>query len=331
MGTSFGRGHAIATAAGDAPIAAAITQCPFTGSLAYSLVMPFSTRSRLTAFAIRDLIGARLGRQPVMVCTYGPRGSTALMNAPDCAPRHACSHSRWNGDTERDGRPLHAADHSQFLGRQVRHLVCPILFAISEYDSVAPAGSTQKYAATGRRERSSSIPSVTSISVVESISNALSPTSSCSSHAASLQPSTSLLESPCTVSNRHRDREVLMSKPWNLRGKSILFTGGSERIGAAAAQAVTKRGANFVLVDLSEEALVNAARRLPSAHTTTFVADVTDGDAMVAAVRPATEWFGGIDVVLANAGNAPNPVTTVRRMAPEVFERIVEVDLLGVY
>lgn len=59
-------------------------------------------------------------------------------------------------------------------------------------------------------------------------------------------------------------------------------------------------------------------------------ADVTDAAALQAAVATAVERFGGIDVVVANAGIAPTP-NTARNMDPVEFERVVEVDLLGVY
>ncbi len=58
-------------------------------------------------------------------------------------------------------------------------------------------------------------------------------------------------------------------------------------------------------------------------------ADVTDPEAMEAAVAGAVERFGGIDVVVANAGVGGNG--TVRSMDPAAFERQIEVNLLGVY
>jgi NAD(P)-dependent dehydrogenase (short-subunit alcohol dehydrogenase family) len=47
-------------------------------------------------------------------------------------------------------------------------------------------------------------------------------------------------------------------------------------------------------------------------------------------VQAAVERFGGLDVVVANAGIAPVPAT-VRVMPEAEFERVVEIDLLGVY
>ena len=60
-----------------------------------------------------------------------------------------------------------------------------------------------------------------------------------------------------------------------------------------------------------------------------FDADVTDQEALDAAVAGTVEAFGGIDTVFANAGiGAPG---FVRTMDPASFERIIEVNLIGVW
>src|SRR5246127_3534300 len=85
-GTSFAGGHVIATAARLPGIAAVVSQCPFTDSLASLRAMGPSISARITALAVRDLIGARLGGSPVMVHTAGRPGEVALMHAPDAYP-----------------------------------------------------------------------------------------------------------------------------------------------------------------------------------------------------------------------------------------------------
>ena len=47
-------------------------------------------------------------------------------------------------------------------------------------------------------------------------------------------------------------------------------------------------------------------------------------------VAAARDRFGGLDIPVANAGVAP-PAATMRAIDPEVFERVVEIDLLGVW
>ncbi|TSE00084.1 alpha/beta fold hydrolase [Skermania sp. ID1734] len=146
-GTSFGGGHVIITAAHDKRIAAAIAQCPFTDGLASSFAIPPATSAKVTALAAADAVGARLGRAPMMVPTYGPPGSTSLMSAPDCvAGVEAIIGDNPDAPTEVAARfALQLIKH--FPGRYARDIECPVLFAICEPDTVAPSGPTQKYAA----------------------------------------------------------------------------------------------------------------------------------------------------------------------------------------
>lgn len=150
-GTSFGGGHAIVTAADDHRIAAAIAQCPFTDGLASTRAIPPGTSAKVTARALRDVAGARLGRRPVMVPTYGPPGSTALMTSPDSAEGvRALIPDGF--DVRSDVAARFALDIVRhFPGRRAKDVTCPILFAICESDSVAPPGPTRKYAARAPR------------------------------------------------------------------------------------------------------------------------------------------------------------------------------------
>ena len=117
---------------------------------------------------------------------------------------------------------------------------------------------------------------------------------------------------------------------YSLQGKVALITGGARGIGLGIAQAFTARGAVVALVDLEAEEVQRSAATLGADRAIGIGADVTDSAALEAAVAATVERFGGIDVVVANAGIAPIP-NTARNMDPVEFERVVEVDLLGVY
>jgi NAD(P)-dependent dehydrogenase (short-subunit alcohol dehydrogenase family) len=82
------------------------------------------------------------------------------------------------------------------------------------------------------------------------------------------------------------------------------------------------------LAGLEPERLERLAGELGPQHAW-FEADVTDQDQVNAAVQGAVERFGGIDVVVANAGVAPNG--TVASVDPDAFTRTIEVNLLGVF
>jgi NAD(P)-dependent dehydrogenase (short-subunit alcohol dehydrogenase family) len=116
---------------------------------------------------------------------------------------------------------------------------------------------------------------------------------------------------------------------YSLSGKVALVTGGARGIGFATAQELVARGARVVIVDLHEDAVEQAAGRL-GADALGLAADVTDRGALDGVVEQVVERFGGLDVLVANAGIASRGATTLAA-DPEQFERVIEVNLLGVY
>ena len=118
-------------------------------------------------------------------------------------------------------------------------------------------------------------------------------------------------------------------KNYSVHDKVVLVTGAARGIGFATAKHLYERGASVVLVDLDSEATVLAAKELGS-RAIGIGADVTDSAAMQNVVARTVETFGRLDVVMANAGIAPNPAT-VNAMDPAVFERVLEINALGVY
>ena len=82
--------------------------------------------------------------------------------------------------------------------------------------------------------------------------------------------------------------------------RCALVTGAGTGIGAATARALAADGCAVVLVGRREEPLQDVARGLGDAHA--VAADVGDPEAGAAAVAEAAERFGGIDVLVNNAG-----------------------------
>jgi NAD(P)-dependent dehydrogenase (short-subunit alcohol dehydrogenase family) len=117
---------------------------------------------------------------------------------------------------------------------------------------------------------------------------------------------------------------------FELTGKVALVTGGARGIGFATARALVARGATVVIADLDEATAERAAAQLHDTRALGLGADVTDRAAMQRAVGTAVERFGALDVVVANAGVATRPAT-MRATSPETFERVLEVNLMGVY
>lgn len=111
-----------------------------------------------------------------------------------------------------------------------------------------------------------------------------------------------------------------------IAGQVVLVTGAARGIGAAAARQLAARGAKLALVGLEPGELAKVAADC-GADAAWFEADITDTAAVEAAVAGAVERFGGIDVVIANAGIAT--AGAVRSIDPAAWERVVEVNLLG--
>jgi NAD(P)-dependent dehydrogenase (short-subunit alcohol dehydrogenase family) len=115
---------------------------------------------------------------------------------------------------------------------------------------------------------------------------------------------------------------------WNLAGRTVFITGAARGIGAESARRVAARGANVALVGLEPDELARVAVQCGT-NAAWFECDVTDWDALAAAVDGTVERFGGIDVVMANAGIAPGGMT--RSIDPAAFERTLEINLMGVW
>lgn len=117
---------------------------------------------------------------------------------------------------------------------------------------------------------------------------------------------------------------------YDLHGKVALVTGAARGIGYETARQLHVRGASVAILDLDATNAAEAAERIgPRAFG--IGADVTDHGAMQAAVAEVVERFGGLDVAMANAGIAQSTVATVRGIGTEEWERVFEVDLLGVW
>jgi NAD(P)-dependent dehydrogenase (short-subunit alcohol dehydrogenase family) len=116
---------------------------------------------------------------------------------------------------------------------------------------------------------------------------------------------------------------------YDLKDKVALVTGAARGIGFETARALVSRGASVVVVDLEAEAAEAAAAQLHDTRAIGLAADVTDRGALQQAVATTVERFGGLDVVVANAGIASRGAT-FRAMATEGFDRVIDVNLMGV-
>jgi NAD(P)-dependent dehydrogenase (short-subunit alcohol dehydrogenase family) len=113
----------------------------------------------------------------------------------------------------------------------------------------------------------------------------------------------------------------------SLAGRRVLITGAARGIGAATAKRLHARGARVALAGIEPEELEAVAAACGGAPWTEC--NVADRAEVDAAVESSVEALGGLDVVMANAGVAAQlPIVGGN---PEVFERTIAVNLLGVY
>ena len=114
-----------------------------------------------------------------------------------------------------------------------------------------------------------------------------------------------------------------------VHGKAVFITGAARGVGAEVASRLHGNGAKLVLTDLDEAPLNDLAAALGDDRVLTIAADVRDLDAMQSAAAAGVERFGGIDVVVANAGIAT--YGSVLHADPEAFKTLIDVNVLGVY
>jgi len=120
-----------------------------------------------------------------------------------------------------------------------------------------------------------------------------------------------------------------MALTYPVADKVALVTGGARGIGFEAAKRLHSRGASVAILDLDLEQARSACEAI-GPRTLAVGADVTDRAALEQAVAEVVERFGGLDIAVANAGIAP-PVRPMTVIGSEQFERVIEVDLLGVW
>ncbi|TJZ76813.1 SDR family oxidoreductase [Rhodococcus oryzae] len=116
-----------------------------------------------------------------------------------------------------------------------------------------------------------------------------------------------------------------------VRGKSILVTGGGSGIGLGVASLLAGSGAHVTICGRTEEKLIKAAASVTPAHDgsiTHHAADVTDEDAVVAAVAAAAAVTGRLDGVVACAGGNET-IAPVTQIDVDAWRRTVELNITG--
>lgn len=115
--------------------------------------------------------------------------------------------------------------------------------------------------------------------------------------------------------------------PFTVAGKRVIVTGGAKGIGFGIARRFAEGGARVVIADLDEAGCAAAAGKLVGmpGEVVTVAADVGADDAPGELVGRAVEAFGGVDVLVNNAGIFPS--TPALKMTREFYDRVMRVNL----
>ena len=111
--------------------------------------------------------------------------------------------------------------------------------------------------------------------------------------------------------------------------KSVLITGASRGIGADTARLFAKAGAQVALVARSAEAISDIATEIGS-QAIAIPCDVSDFAAVEAAVAQTVQNFGGLDVLIGNAG-AIEPISHMASADPGAWSQVIDINLKGVF
>jgi 3-oxoacyl-[acyl-carrier protein] reductase len=109
----------------------------------------------------------------------------------------------------------------------------------------------------------------------------------------------------------------------NLEGKFALVTGAGRGIGAATAKKLSDAGARVIVNDLDEDVAKDVAEHLPGAIAAP--ADLTDPNAGDAIIALALEEFGGLDIVVNNAGYIWH--SAIHNMTDEQWDAMLDIHI----
>jgi NAD(P)-dependent dehydrogenase (short-subunit alcohol dehydrogenase family) len=109
--------------------------------------------------------------------------------------------------------------------------------------------------------------------------------------------------------------------------KSVIVTGAGNGIGYRYAEAFAAEGASVTIADIDGEAAQAAAKRIDGSQAVAL--DVVDEPAVAAMVSTAVDRFGGVDVLVNNAGLHMGRFNLCSTLSLDEWRRLLDVNLLG--
>ncbi|MCL4764991.1 MAG: SDR family oxidoreductase [Hyphomicrobiaceae bacterium] len=114
----------------------------------------------------------------------------------------------------------------------------------------------------------------------------------------------------------------------DLEGRRVLVTGGAAGLGLAIAEAFARQRCRLALLDIDRDELGRALKAMPG-DTVGHCGSVADADAVAAAFARMDDAFGGVDIVVNNAGIAMNVPTL--ELSLQDWQKALDVNLTGVF
>jgi dienelactone hydrolase len=145
-GSSYSGGHVLTIAAADARIAAVIAQGPYADSIATMKCVAPRNMARFVVEALRDQLGARLGRPPRLVPAVGAPGTFAVITAPGYQSDLAAivgPNSKWRNEF---AARLMLTFPFYRPGGKAKQVKMPLLITVCDQDAITPAAPAVKAA-----------------------------------------------------------------------------------------------------------------------------------------------------------------------------------------
>ena len=110
-----------------------------------------------------------------------------------------------------------------------------------------------------------------------------------------------------------------------MKGKAVLITGGGTGLGAAIARRFSKNGASVIITGRREGPINSIAKEIGGLAV---VGDVMDSDHLMQVQEKAVKEFGGLDIVIANAGVIST--ADVASVEDQDWQQLIDINLTGV-
>ena len=123
-----------------------------------------------------------------------------------------------------------------------------------------------------------------------------------------------------------------MKRYFDLSGRTAIVTGCSTGLGVQMAKALANQGANIVALARRQDKIEAVAKEIKEqfgVDTLAVKCDITDTEAVKAAVKQVLDRFGRIDILINNAGTGA--IAPAEDITDEQFANEVNVDLFGTF